>query len=319
MEVYLNGACGLGDYLCTISLLTSVPEPVVAYANNKDNAFEQLTRLAKTLCIPRRQLKIVHRDGEGDFGGNYHLNILGNYYRTKMVHVNGKMLNLSQHRSNKRYIGFSCYNGLDKYIDDDYNVIKGQVKRGPANHPGDLRYRSLPYYAKIFELVRSWGYDIITLDHPHDLDFKIETLINNCEAVIGYEGGMGHLCSVLGIPYLMFDWRTDNTSRTYGEFQLETIHQSRTTFMIPNDEFLLRCSKTDFSHIIDQLNHGITNNRIVNNTVKIVFTNGVNSNLEFVDQQGEVIHRSTEPPWITQSAADFIHKFFPQRFPNIIE
>jgi len=318
MEIFLNGSCGLGDYLCTISLLTSVPEPIVAYVNNDDGAYDQLTQLTKLLCIPERQLKIVYKEGAGNFGGNWHLNVLGNYYRATSVNVNGRTLPLNKKKTG-RYIGFACYNGVYEHIDSNNNLIRYPNHVEPATYPLALRYRSLPYYAKLFEIVRSWGYDIMTFDHPFGLDLKVENLVENCEAVIGYEGGMGHLCSVLGIPYLMYDWRTGNINKPYGKFQVETIHQSSTVFMLPNDEFLLNCSRDEFEHIIYQLNKRKTNNRIVNKSVNIAFTQGANSNIEFVDRHGTVLHKSTEQPWITQPAADFMHHFFPHRFPNLLK
>jgi hypothetical protein len=59
-------------------------------------------------------------------------------------------------------------------------------------------------YSHVINLCLSLGYDVVTLDKlSMSVKEKILFMINYCEAVIGYEGGLAHLAHALDIPCII--------------------------------------------------------------------------------------------------------------------
>lgn len=308
MDIYLDTTkgFGFGDQLCLLSLLSRIPTRVTLYSNDREQYYERLSQLVNSLRIP---IAVRHTDLDGDFAGAYHLKTVCDYYYPNK---------LRRDLGTKNYIGLVLYNSTDGWVDSDYNFLRNDVQGKPVSEGNENRfnipqrkYRSLEFYSKVFELCRRCGYDVITLDAHEKLDQKIDFLMKNCEAVIGYEGGVAHLCHMLKIPFLMFDHQYPNTN-PYGQFQIEVMHQSRTMHLIRNDEKFLQMDSGDFALLIRDLKLGKTNNRIVNGEVKMSFINGViNSPIQFYNKDcSTLLFQSDYGPQVSDSAATLINQYF---------
>jgi hypothetical protein len=192
-------------------------------------------------------IKVVETDAEGDFYGAYHLKTVCDYFYADRI---------LRDTSPKNYIGLVLYNSTDAFVDKDYNFIRNDDRARPVSEGNALRYdipqrkfRSLEYYSKFFELARRCGYDVITLDAHEKLDQKVEFLLKNCAAVIGYEGGIAHLCHMLRIPYIMLDHQQPNTN-PYGVFQCDMMHQAKTVHILRDEEKFLQLERWQLSNLI---------------------------------------------------------------------
>lgn len=324
MKIYLNTkhGFGLGDYLCMLSTWLDIPEPVEVYCDNREQQYDRLVELQETFCIPASRLKIINNpDHSGDFSGAWHVKIFSNYYNPSYVNVSGRRIRVNDPDRKKTYIGLSMYNGLDVYLDNDYNLIRGSsINEGPnGSRVPQAKWRTINYYAKIFETCRKFGYDVITLDHPRDFKFKVQTLVEQCDAVIAYEGGIAHLSHMLNIPCLMLDFRNPCHDSMYGSFQAEYMHQSKSMYLMRNDQELFDMNKEQFSNLLASLKAGSgSNNRLVNGTSKFQFIKGANSKIDFFDlKDNRHIERSLMGPQLSESAKEFIEKFYRHKFPYL--
>jgi hypothetical protein len=327
MKVHLDTRCGIGfgDYLCMISLFCDVPEPIELYTNNRDRFYDSLVTLTRILNIPESKLKIIYTEENGDFAGAWHVKTVSNYYEPTSVNLNGREVIVNRNKRDaqeKQYIGIVCFNDTDIYLDSNYDLIRLTNGR-PVNegnngqHVPQCKWRNLDYYSRVFHFARTMGYDVITLDSRSSIELKIENLLTNCAAVIGCEGGIAHLCHMLGIPYFILDWRTPNLDHQYGEFQVDVCHQHNTSYIM-RDDSLLNLGITEFTSLVKLLWQGKnSNNRLINGDYKMEFVCGVNSPIKFVDRLGNAKTISSWGPQVSQAAADFIHKFYPKYFPNL--
>lgn len=315
----LSGGGGFGDHLCTLSLFCDIPEPINLYVTDRDETYNKLSEIARVLCISEDKLKIIHSQEQGNVGGNLHLKIFCNYMKPERVRVHGELLKIKNNKRRKRYIGFCFYNGTDIYLDSNYDLIRGSKynEGNNSNRAPECRWRSLDYYMTIVKLVRSWGYDIITFDDPHNLESKVRMLVENCDAVIGYEGGIAHLCHVLQIPYIMFDYRRPNKDMTYGEYMAEMLHQSEHMYLLKSDAELMNFDSERFGQLIEKLKFGKGNNRIVNGDVILKSKNGPTSPIQFYNKAGALLFQSEQGPMVTDAASEIIKTFYPHRFLNL--
>lgn len=320
MELTLdtNRGMGFGDMLCLISLLCDLGEPVTLYSNNRETYYDRIKRLTELLSVPEDRLKILPTEKEGDFAGAYHLKTVGNYYYPEKITVDGTEIDLNKPRYNKPYIGMCMYNG-DGYIDSGFNFWRNNEQHFPVAEGSDrtnripqCKWRTIDYYSEVFAMIKRCGYEVITFDHHNMMEAKMKFLAENCAAVIGYEGGMAHLCHMFKIPYLMFKYRSSpDVDDLYGPFTQEVIHQSRTVHFIQDDNAFVKMNKQELEKLLQDLTKGITNNRIVNNQVKMVFDNGIASKIKFLDQRnGEVLHSSKFGPQVSKKAEEVINAIY---------
>jgi hypothetical protein len=323
MNIYLNtrNGLGLGDYLCTISLLANTPTPITLYADNREDQYNRISQLLRILNVPEDQLKIeFSQDHRGDFSGAWHLKTYCDYFYPEFVTLKGKQLKVKDPSRKKSYIGVCCYSGLDAYLDANYDHIRGSSMNEGNNGTRipQCKYRSIDYYTKIMQFAKTIGYDVITLDDPNNIESKMEFILENCAAVIGYEGGIAHMCHMLQIPYLMLDWRVPNHDAQYGEFQCEVTHQSKTVYHLRSDDDLFRFTRKDFLEFIDKLtNLGTTNNRIVNGQVRMIPIKDATGKIDFVDRTSKPLFRSTMGPQLSDTAKEFVEHFYEDKFPYL--
>ena len=322
MNIYLNTKhnLDLGDYLCIISLLANVSETITLYADNREGQYTRISQLLSILNVPEDQLKLeFSQEHRGDFSGAVNLKIYSDYYYPEFLNLNSKQIAVKDPSRKKSYIGICCYNDLGGYLDANYDNISGGTNEGNnGTRIPQCKYRSIDYYAKVMQFVKSAGYDVITLDNNDNIESKMQFMLENCAAVIGYESSTAHLCHMLQIPYLMLDWRVPHFDSIYGEFQCEVTHQSKTVYHLHDDDELFNFTKNEFVDLIAKLTDwGTTNNRIVNGQVRIIPIKDATGKIDFVDQTSKPLFRSIMGPQISDTAKEFIEHFYKDKFPYL--
>jgi len=143
---------------------------------------------------------------------------------------------------------------------------------------------SIEQYAELYKFIRTCGYEVISLD-SRDISVvdKSYFISEHCECVIGYEGGIAHLCHMLTVPYIMFPWHVEPIP-----FDSKLLHIDDRTYFLDSFEQLLSWSVADLNHCILELQAGHTNNELVHDSSLII--------------------DRIKPPFITQEERNFISK-----------
>lgn len=155
---------------------------------------------------------------------------------------------LPNNKKNKRYIGIAAYQNSLAYTN-------------PGLKYPEMKYYSVEKYAELYKLLKLFGWEVITVDSKDvPLEEKVNLISTHCECVIGYEGGIAHLCHMLNVPYIMFPWRIP--------FDSKLLHLDEKTFFLDSFDQILTWTKDDLDKCISDLYNGITNNELVlNNTL----------------------------------------------------
>ncbi len=128
MKINLNtkNGFGLGDYLCMISTWCDVPEQVELHANNREQQYDRIKQLLTIFEIPESKIKLVFNEEElGTFSGAWHTKIFSDYYYPEYVNIHGNRIKVKDDTRKRMTIGLACYNGLDFFLNSDYDVIRG--------------------------------------------------------------------------------------------------------------------------------------------------------------------------------------------------
>jgi hypothetical protein len=152
---------------------------------------------------------------------------------------------LSNNKQNKRFIGIAAYQD-------------SQAFENPGLVYPESKYYPIQKYSELYKLLKLFGWEVITLDSKDvSVEEKVNLISNYCECVIGYEGGIAHLCHMLDVPYIMFPWKTS--------FDAKLLHLDKKTFFLDSFDRILSWTKEDLDKCINDLHSGITNNELVNN------------------------------------------------------
>ena len=115
-------------------------------------------------------------------------------------------------------------------------------------------------------------YEVVTVDrHFFELEDKVDLLVNQCDAIISYEGGMAHLSHMLRIPCFLIDWKLPSPSTVLGNFHCEFVHRTKNVYIVRNDEEFFGWDRTAFNLKVNDLKQGISNNRLVNGECNLAF------------------------------------------------
>jgi hypothetical protein len=313
---------GFGDQLCMLSFLCSLPETITLYSNNVETYYERLKKLIEILDIPDYKLKIEESNYNGDFYGAYHFKILNDYYYPEFLNLKGRKVKVKDNSRSRPCVGLCLYNGPDGYVDTDKRFVRNQpfnLEYEPDNshRAPQCKWRTIDYYGKVMMKIRQLGYDVVTLDAHSNLENKIEYLVENCCAVIGYEGGVAHLCHMLQIPYLMFSYTPNAEDLPFGLYTMDVIHQSKTCYFLRDDNEILNMDLQQFRQLISNLEQGKNNNNLLlNNKIKMGFQKGYNSSIIFSSDQGTE-YVSVYGPQVSKSVTNLIHRYYPEKFPRL--
>lgn len=223
---------GLGTELCVFSTLLDcgVKQLNINY-NLKNFNFEIYKKIFN---VTDEQLKINHTlELSNEMMPSDLFKIMSSYY---------KIPNPKKH---KKYIGLACYQDT-------------QVYENPGLNYPEIKMYSIDQYKELYKLVKKNGWDLVTLDSKSvSFEDKAYIISNFCECVIGYEGGIAHLCHMLNVPYIMLPWRTN--------FDCKLLHLDEKTYFLKSINEIMAWTDKKLFDVITDLHQGLGNNELLNN------------------------------------------------------
>jgi hypothetical protein len=181
------------------------------------------------------------------------------YLKTSSYIKDGKEIELDYNRG-KRYIALAMHSFLQSEEIDREIPVDGTVF--PFN-----RYYYFKDYQKIFELIIRSGFDVITLNsfgQPDSLANTVE-ILDKCEALISYEGGLAHLAHTINLPCIMLPWR-ENPDIAEVNAHLNrpmALHLDRKTYILNSIDEIVEWNKEKLLAVIDGLYDEQGNNKLM--------------------------------------------------------
>jgi hypothetical protein len=176
---------------------------------------------------------------------NHTLDLVDEIEPSDLFKVYSPYIKLPNVKRNKKYIGISGYQ--DSKIYEKTKLIYPEYK-----------IYSIDQYSNLYKLIKKCGYDVITLDSRDiDLEDKVNLILDYCECVIGYEGGIAHLCHMLDVPYIMLPWKIP--------FDIKLLHLDEKTFFLESFDELMSWKKEDLDFCIHDLYNNKHNNELILN------------------------------------------------------
>ena len=148
------------------------------------------------------------------------------------------------------FIGIACYTDASLIFNNSNNSTEFPF------------FKSYPIEEnlKIIKFIKMAGYDVITIDSRNINKITKAHLIKDlCECVIGYDGGIAHLCHMLEVPYFMLPWRSRQNNIPLEQL----LHLDKKTYFLNNIDELLSWSKEYFNQQITKLNDNQGNNKFL--------------------------------------------------------
>jgi hypothetical protein len=321
MKIHLNNnhSVGLGDHLCLISLLCDINDGIEVLSSNNHGIYDRLCYFKRVLHIPDSAftLKLVDSNGDFDVIG-WPLKLFSKYYQPETVTLKGLSLRVDDPNHPKPAIGLACFTTNYMYLDNNSNYVEWldgkEVNRGNENVFPQCRLRPASYYARIFEYCKTHRYDVITIDSMHtDLEEKIEMMVKNCKAIIGYEGGMAHLAHILNIPYFMLDWKLPTPNTVFNEWHCELVHQTNSLYVLRDDEELFKWSADEFDKKIHLISRGNGNNRLLNGECRLHF-DSLTSPLTIQNDKGETVFSTDFGMFSDNAVGRLLAKYYSSKF-----
>lgn len=174
------------------------------------------------------------------------------------------------------FIGIACYTDASQIFNNSNNS---------TDFPFDKTY-PIEENLKIIEFIKMAGYDVITIDsRDTDKITKAHLIKDLCECVIGYEGGIAHLCHMLEVPYFMLPWR----SKQHNIPSEQLLHLDKKTYFLNNIDELISWNKDDFNQQIAKLNNDQGNN-------KFLLGNDNETPMFHIRLNNELCHLQLTPP-----------------------
>lgn len=274
---------GLGTQLCVLSTLLHLK--VTHIETDNFLVYKVFREFVDIFNLTNLKIDIVDNGIKNPIDPNDFFKMFSPYYKK------------SRANKNKKFIGLSCYTDSTNLFDWYFTINNGENKHYP-------NYKTYPIedYSEIFTIIKKAGYDVLTLDSKHiSLTDKIFIIENFCECVIGYEGGIAHLCHMLNVPFIMIPWRI----KKFDGYE-ELLHLDNKTYFLNTIYELLNWKnyeKDKLNEVIDLLNLEQGNNRFLNKQEQIHISN----ELTFLSNQNAQI----EIPF-----SEYEKPFLLEHFPN---
>ena len=235
-------AQGLGIIITQLSFLMAMHKKIVAVAPESSNIIHDLKRI---FLISDDRLTIeLGTHGHPDLATD-ELCTYAPYYCPDTIQVLGQTFSTARKKK-------PCV-ALTMHHPGGY----GNSKIG-FNMPNN-KFATPEEYEQVFSMLTQMGYDVITMNQNSvNLEQKVYLLNQLCDAVIGYEGGVGHLAHMLQIPYIVFPWRLDHFGQPELEkdvlwYETQRFQPDRRTWFLKNVEELLSWTRADLLNMIDCL------------------------------------------------------------------
>lgn len=252
---------GLGTELCALSTFLHIGVTSIESNNKSFNLrFDQYKDIFDIQTI-----RIVdNTDITEPFMPNDFIKLFSPYYKKNRKKIS------------RNYIGISLYSNLNETF--DYFSMNSSSE---YYHYPKCKWYPIEEYSNVVQLIKKAGYDVISLDSKSiSIKEKAYLIENLCECVIGYEGGIAHLCHMLDVPYIMFPWRIKQSN-----YLEEILHLDNKTYFLDSIYELLNWKNNErkqLQDIIFNLNSGNGNNRFLNNSIKLY----VSPNFNFFTDTG---------------------------------
>lgn len=190
---------------------------------------------------------------------------------------------------------------LSMYSFSTANEVDSELDAGNRVFPY-YRYYHFNEYQKIVELVMRAGYDIVTLNTRRSL-VEVLDILNSCDALISYEGGIAHLAHVIELPCIILPWRADADMKEELHIQRpKVLHLDRKTYILDSIDEITGWDSAQLLDIIDKLYDERGNNELVGNAkVEYVPWN--------VDQTKMVFATNNIPIGLTDEETAFMAKY----------
>ena len=251
--VYFPKHISLGQMVMYTSLLTSHD---TTYILNLPShwVFDAFTSFKTILKISDEQLiiqSVVDNNAIDISVTNDLAKIFSPYYTTDTVHLFGRDIKID-HKP-KTHIGLAMANRPEQV---------SQIYSG-ANVGNEFpfsRYATQEQYNKIINIILKSGNDLSTFHTDrYSLEDKVNSLLQ-CRLVIGYEGGIAHLCHVLKIPFIMLPWSADGDGEPKLSYSEDFLHLDKRTWFLKSTEEISNCSISDIENYSSILNQELGNN-----------------------------------------------------------
>jgi hypothetical protein len=272
VNIVKNWGRGMGTQLCALS--TFLHAGIRLIETGDMNTFQTFVDFKKIFNLSDIDITYSSEYTVGSLFPDDCFKLFSPYY--KKPKMKGK----------KPYIGMACYDSVENifnYSNQDYKF--------PRN-----KFQPIENYAEIFKLIKHSGYDVLTIDSKtisrKDKAWVIENL---CECVIGYEGGIAHLCHMLDTPFIMIPWQYNG-----GLEQLQ--HLDNKTYFLNSVHELLNWIGDNqiLNKVIDDLNNEKGNNKFLS---KEKLCN-VDENFGLTDELGNLI-----PVYFNDDEKKFFRKY----------
>jgi len=188
---------------------------------------------------------------------------------------------------NYKFIGIS----ITAFMDEIYSEKDTRIDKTAYPH---CKYQPIEYFARLITHLKMMGWDIINIDNRDIIiEDKVDLLINHCQAVIGYEGGIAHLCHTLGIPYIMTPWNKEASHPLF----CDIMHPTLNCWFLRDAEEIFAWDKKVFNTIIKDLYRGRGNNYLARDI-----------RLQYSTSKGvltPVLHKKSQLPDLPEGSVPF--------------
>lgn len=256
--IKIKSTRGLGANIGLVSLFMHTKEPVTLHLGN--DMFSIWSTLKRVLGLDRIHLILDNNIPESE---DFFLDdtffdkskFFVDYFRPKTIVYMDKHINFKKPYG-KRAICLLMYNDTNGIMN---STDKDNIEY--TKYPYGRQY-SIEDYMQIFKLIRSAGYDVITIDSLETrLDDKIYAMATYCDAVIGYEGGLQHLAHTLDIPSFVLPWRYNVINNDpLNHLVTHAMHLDRKTYFCESIDECLSWTSDMFINKLNQLKAGLGNN-----------------------------------------------------------
>lgn len=275
---------GIGSTLCWLSFLLRTNSPVTIHVSpSQVGQLDVVNRLKQIFDIPDSKILL---EVDNNLTNMEELIRPGDTCKLFAPYV--KFNNIPSWK--KPCIGFACSNNAEDIFTKD-QLSNINPKLFPHN-----RYYPIEDNAKIFELIKRAGYDVITFDsRDFSIEEKIPAMANLCDAVIGYEGGLCHFAHALGIPTIILPWQfglQGNNIVIEQSMLVQLLHLDEKTFFVNHIYDMLNWTPEFLISTINDLKEGRGNNVFLNPTYRIRMKSDLS--MLYLDHL-EILHLLT--PW----------------------
>lgn len=283
IEIKWSVNLGLGTFISALSLIYHANKPVRWLVQEKDShiVLTGFIPTIKALCLDENLIEFQIVDNE-----QFIEQKIGDTAKLFSPYI--KYKGTKNNTDRKPFILIAMY-GNSNPLDFDPN----------SEEQPFVKFYPMDVYAKIIQICLAAGYDIITFDKStfFGVAEKIDFMLMNCEAVIGYEGGLSHLAHVLDIPSIILPWKT------YSNITL--LHMDSKTYHIRDINEINKMTVTSFLLMLEKCRNNKSNNILFSDNYEIYVTPSY-GHILLKDLNNQDYSYQWNTPWLLSAETEFI-------------